>query len=143
LKKHGLSTTKIYHTWQNMMDRCKGKKSVNYGGRGIKVCKRWHNFINFYNDMGEKPKGLSLERINNNGNYSKKNCRWATPREQQNNTRNNHLLIFNNISGNITFWSRKLKINRSTLFSRLYRGWPIKKALLILSISKKEKGGER
>lgn len=89
--KHGLSYgCKEYRAWTNMKTRCynvKIKAYKNYGGRGIKVCKRWKDsFENFYKDMGKRPKGLTLDRINNNGDYKPINCRWAT-RQQQNKNR--------------------------------------------------------
>ena len=79
-----------YISWAGMLTRCRNSKQrcyTNYGGRGITVCKRWLTFKNFLADMGERPAGLTLDRINNDGNYEPKNCRWATLKEQRNNQR--------------------------------------------------------
>jgi len=87
---HRMIKTGAYTSWYAMKRRCLGKKIKqfkDYGGRGIKVCKRWMKFENFYKDMGDRPKGKSLDRINVDGNYELKNCRWATPKEQANNKR--------------------------------------------------------
>ena len=81
-----------YQIWYNMLRRCENSKDKSYhdyGGRLIKVCKRWHKFENFFKDMGHKPNGKSLDRINNNGNYELSNCKWSTPAEQNNNCRPN------------------------------------------------------
>lgn len=131
-KTHGLSKTRTYHTWQNMIDRCdncNSKSYNNYGKRGIIVSSEWHDFNNFYADMGDKPIGLSLERKNNNGNYCKENCVWATCKEQMNNTRGNKIIIWNGINLNVSEWSDRLRMKRSTLYNRLQRNWEIERAL--------------
>lgn len=95
---HGMSKTSTYKSWEAMIQRCSNaslKAYKNYGGRGIYVCKQWTKFENFYADMGIKPKGCSIDRIDLNGNYEPLNCRWSTMKQQNRNRRNNRLIELN------------------------------------------------
>ena len=87
---HGLSKTRIYRIWSSMIVRCENPKAINYpryGGRGIRVCERWHKFANFLEDMGIPSDDLSIDRIDNDGNYCKENCEWASASQQNKNRR--------------------------------------------------------
>jgi hypothetical protein len=131
--KHGLANTPVHRVWIGMRSRCnnpKAREYVNYGGRGIKVCERWDSFENFVADMGVRPEGYSIDRINNDGNYEPSNCRWATTTQQLNNRRVNRVLELNGERKTIGEWSEKLGIGWYTIRSRVDRyGWTIEKAL--------------
>ena len=114
--KHGLTNHTLYRTWCKMKHRGHNKNADNYkyyGGRGITVCDRWlSSFPNFLEDMGERPEGLTLDRINNDGNYEPSNCMWATKREQSNNQR----IPSTNISGTVgVSWDKRLGSWRATI----------------------------
>lgn len=132
MKGHGLVGTPSYRSWYGMKQRCTNPKSPkykDYGGRGITVCDRWMSFNNFFEDMGQRSAGMSLDRIDNNGIYEPGNCRWANYRQQARNTRRSRILSSGGVSMCITAWADHLGISRSTIDGRLDRGWPIDKAL--------------
>jgi len=132
--KHGLMGTPTYHSWSDMLKRVRNPQQKNfsdYGGRGIGVCERWLTFTNFLADMGEKPsRKHSIDRIDNDGDYSPDNCRWATRIEQANNTRANVILSYQGESKTLAQWSRIVGIKYQTLQSRLVDlGWTVGRAL--------------
>lgn len=126
-RTHGLAGTPIYNVWNGMRSRCKHEGHINYenyGGRGITFCDKWNTFDGFYEDMGNGYKeGLTLERIDPNGNYEPSNCKWATPAEQQNNKTNNHVLTIFGEELTLAEASQKYKIPYNTLKRRIYKGW--------------------
>ena len=136
--KHSLASRekrdRLYNIWLDMRKRCytqTSKSYVNYGGRGIKVCDEWDDYLSFrswalnnkYNDK------LSLDRINVNGNYEPDNCRWADNYTQARNKRNSHFLNYNGKCLTISEWSRELGISRGTILQRLTKGKPLKDVL--------------
>lgn len=131
--KHGQSGSPEYTAWLGMRERCTNpntKQWKDYGGRGIKVCRRWETFENFLEDMGEKPSPEhTLDRKNNDGNYTPKNCRWATRAVQNNNRRSKRLVTFNGVTKSITEWTQSLGLASGALQNRLSRGMTMKEAL--------------
>lgn len=129
---HGLTHSKVRNVWRHMMRRCYDKTSpfyFRYGGRGIQVCERWHDLLNFFADMGHPPQGLTLERINNNGNYEPSNCKWATQAEQQRNRRSNRYLEFGGKRQLISDWAIEIGISHGALTQRLSGGMSVEEAL--------------
>lgn len=136
-EKHGMSHSRLYRIYHNMVSRCY-RKSVNgfenYGGRGIKVCEEWlgeDGFVNFMNwalSNGYKH-DLTIDRNDSNGNYEPSNCRWATHKEQANNTRKTTFLECNGEEHSISEWSEITGINANTIRSRLKRGSTVLEAL--------------
>ena len=123
--KHGLSRNKLYSVWSGIKQRCCNKKAGNYyryGGRGIMICDEWKNdFQCFYEwaiNNGYKD-GLTIDRIDNNGDYTPNNCRWATLIEQQNNTRRNHFITYNGITKYLTRWAKLFGVCTETLRYRV------------------------
>lgn len=117
--KHGRSHSSIHYAWSAMRDRCSNPNRRDwdrYGGRGIKVCERWQVFENFLADMGERPAGMSLGRIDPNGDYSPENCRWANGTTQGNNTRRNVYVEHGGKKQTIAQWADELGVKRMRLY---------------------------
>lgn len=133
--KHGCYNNKIYKIWATMIQRCKNpnnKQWKNYGGRGIKVCKRWLKFGNFLEDMGESPSRFQIDRIDNNADYSKKNCRWVTSKINNRNRRNNRLIVFDGKTQCLAEWAEEIGIPESTIHMRIDQyGWSVEKTLTV------------
>jgi len=139
--KHGHTSekevSKTYKIWAGMNKRCKSSNDSafkNYGKRKIKVCYRWssrnkNGYANFLKDMGERPLGLTLDRIDNNLGYHKQNCRWATYKQQNRNMRTNINVSLNGKLVCLKDYCKIKNLNYSTIMTRKNRGWSIKRAL--------------
>lgn len=131
---HYLSYSPEYMTWAKMRARCENQNDQGYdryGARGIRVCNRWRDsFENFYADMGPRPSAHhSIDRIDNNGDYSPENCRWATVKEQARNRRSTRFIEFRGESKSIAEWAEIKGMSYQVLFKRLQSGWPAERAL--------------
>jgi hypothetical protein len=133
ITRHNMSNSSEYSSWESMKSRCLNSNNMfycNYGGRGIKVCERWMDFKNFYEDMKNKPNSnYSLDRINVDGNYEPDNCRWVTKDIQDRNKRNSVYLFYNNKKYILSDLAKKFNLNQQTLKSRLNKGMSLEKAL--------------
>ena len=133
--KHNKSNTRIYRIWSEMKRRCLNPNDAryrNYGGRGIKVCNEWlHDFQAFYDWAMSHgyTDNLTIDRIDNDGNYEPSNCRWTTYKQQANNTSNNHFLTYNGETHTISEWSMITGIKSQTISNRIRRGWSIERSL--------------
>lgn len=128
--KHGhcrhTSASPTYRSWQMMMRRCFNPSEEElslYKGRGITVCKRWLKFETFLADMGCKPVGLTLDRIDNDGNYEPSNCRWATHHQQARNKRSNRIFTVNGLKGCMTDLAIRFGVDPHLVCCRISRGW--------------------
>jgi hypothetical protein len=131
---HGMARHSAYRSWVHMKVRCEkpGTDSYHlYGGRGIKICKRWSSFERFWTDMGPTwREGLTLERINVNDGYRPSNCRWATRKEQAGNRRTARLIDTPEGKMSVTKAAELFGLSRTTIFSRIRYGWPERRLLL-------------
>jgi len=136
---HGMARQRerhpVYLAWHDMLQRCENPNFTtykDYGGRGIRVCEEWHDakiFIDWALANGWR-EGLTIDRINNNGNYEPSNCRWVTRKEQARNKRNNHLITFNEKTQPMAQWAEEVNISVQTLSARINQyHWPIERAL--------------
>lgn len=121
------SSTRLYEyrSFRAMHERCSDDRHPywhRYGGRGISVCERWHHFPNFVEDMGKRPIGLSLDRINNDGNYEPENCRWATRAEQNSNKSTARIVTAFGKTASVTEWAKTAGISRGAMYTRLKKG---------------------
>lgn len=139
--KHGHSNgggvrreSKTYKPWQEMWARCtrvNHPSYENYGGRGISVCKEWRDFSNFLSDMGERPAGTSLDRVNGELGYSPENCRWSDRLTQNRNRRGNIFITINGETKCVSEWAAVYGIKYMTLYNRIARGMPPEEAVAV------------
>lgn len=128
------SQSRVYRIWTEMRRRCNSPHRHNYkyyGAKGIKVCERWNSFLNFYEDMGEPPYGMTIDRIDSTKDYAPENCRWYDIYTQNNNRSQCRVIYFKGVRKTITEWARYFGIKEVTLYGRLFRGWSFEQAILI------------
>jgi len=132
---HGMSKTRLHRIWRGILNRCLNTRTPafpDYGGRGIMICERWRqSFLAFYEDVGDAPDGMSLERLDNAGHYEPGNVRWASPLEQANNKRNTRLLRYAGKAQSVAAWAREQGLPLATVWGRLRLGWSVADTLSI------------
>ena len=133
--RHGLSDSPEHYIWASMIQRCtnpRAKQYQDYGGRGIRVCERWTIFENFFADMGPRPEGthpsgraiFTIDRKDNDGDYSPDNCVWATYTQQARNKSSGRMITYQGRTMTLMAWTEELGINYKTAHTRFSRGWP-------------------
>lgn len=128
----GGKNSPMYALWSHMKDRCLNENNTrykSYGGRGITVCERWMDFQNFLSDMGERPEGMTLDRIDNDKGYSPDNCRWATNKQQQRNKTNNKLITYKGETKTLADWADDLGLDYYRVLQRMFNGWEFEDAI--------------
>lgn len=127
-RTHGMRGSRTYASWVSMRQRCGNPGSpsyADYGGRGIKVCDRWQSFERFYADMGERPEGCSLDRIDVDGDYEPGNCRWADATTQVRNTRATRRITHDGATRPLAEWAERTGLPYGVLYDRLRHGWSV------------------
>lgn len=125
---HGMKSNPLYPVWGDMIGRCENEKDKDYkhyGARGIKVCDRWHNINNFIADMGERPEGYEIERIDVEGDYCPENCVWLDHKGQMRNTTRNRMITYEGKTQCLSAWAEEFGFNADTARFRLNRGWDV------------------
>lgn len=145
---HGGRHSRLYRVWCGMKERCNNpnnKRYGRYGGRGIKICEAWEDFAEFqkWSEANGYSEGLTIDRIDNSGNYEPCNCRWVTQKEQNRNYSRNHRITFNGETLCIAEWSEKTGINRATILYRLQNGKPLEEVFSIHDGRSKRHGGNK
>lgn len=140
---HAMTGSSTYGSWKSMKARCLDKNDKDYprwGGRGIKICQAWQDsFVQFYKDMGERPHGYTIDRINNEGDYEPENCRWAKQKTQSNNTRKNYYVEYKGRIQTAKQWAEELQIvEYKTMLYRLRTGWDTAAAMTTPSTIKRK-----
>ncbi len=141
--KHGMFGSREWKTWNSLLQRCENPNSPDYpryGGRGISICAAWHEFEHFYIDMGDRPAGTSLDRINVDEGYCPENCRWASATVQQRNRRDAIMVEWRGKTKNIHDWAEQLGLVMSTLKNRLGAGWSVEEAFTTPARPKRPNG---
>lgn len=136
--------TPTYNSWSAMRKRCLNPKFHNfnhYGGRGITVCPRWDDFSQFLADMGERPEGTTLDRVDTNGNYEPSNCRWASNKEQAASRSNTKLHTIDDQTESVPFWCALYGVSISRVYRLLHAGQSIEDALAESLTNRRTRGG--
>jgi hypothetical protein len=132
-RSHGMTNTKLYKVWCGIKQRCEYKNHIGYkyyGARGIKMSERWRVFSNFYDDMSEGyEEGLSIDRVDTDGDYCKENCKWSTNTQQANNKSNNRMLTVDGVTDTLANTCRIHKLNYVNVLSQLHDGKTIEEIM--------------
>jgi hypothetical protein len=142
MMRHGKSKSRVYAVWWGMLARCNSPSNPaykNYGGRGIRVCERWHTFESFYADMGDPPQGLTLERRENAEGYSPSNCEWASRKDQSRNRRSLHLVTIGSETLPLSEWIERIgAVSYATAHQRITLGWAAEEAIRTPKVTKRK-----